>query len=220
MLSSLKLYQAIQAAWPLEAWQDDVVVLAVSGGADSSALLDALMTLRPNPTKTVVAHFNHGLRGAESDNDQSFVNELCQRFGLVFECGVASESQRLSSSEDSLRKLRRRFLIETAESHKASWIALAHHADDQVETFLHNLLRGSGPRGLSGMKTIRSVTDSIRMVRPLLKSQRSEIITYLNERNLSYRIDASSPLSKPNEGAGWLGNGTKSKRRDKAIQRA
>jgi len=181
-------------AWPLENWNEDKVVVAVSGGADSTALLDALVSLRPDPAMTVVAHFNHGLRGSDSNDDQHFVEDMASRFELQCECHVASPTERENRAENQLRNLRRRFLIATAAKVGAKWIVLAHHADDQVETFLHNLLRGSGPRGLSGMRPSSSVNSAIRMMRPMLQISRQQILTYLEERMLPYRTDASNAV--------------------------
>jgi len=192
MNSAPPICQAILDLWPLELWQHETVVVAVSGGADSTALLEALMELRPDPNRTVVAHFNHGLRGPESDADQDFVESLSRKHELTCAIQRATLEQTTNHSENQLRKLRHRFLEDVAKQHCARWIALAHHADDQVETFLHHLLRGSGPSGLSGMSTIRPINATTDLVRPLLRVARSQIQEYLSSRNQPYQTDISN----------------------------
>lgn len=186
--------ERITQAWPLATWWEDKLVVAVSGGADSTALLDALIAIRPDPAKTVVAHFNHGLRGEDSDDDQIFVETMAKQFALRCVCHVATMDERQNESENFLRNLRRNFLVQTATDLDAKWIVLAHHADDQVETFLHNLLRGTGPRGLAGMRPSKSISSTLRMMRPLLHLSRQDILAYLDDRQLPYRIDASNAL--------------------------
>ncbi len=192
MNSAPPIRQAIVELWPLELWQRETVVVAVSGGADSTALLEALMELRPDPDRTVVAHFNHGLRGPESDADQEFVESLSRIHGLTCAIQMATLEQTTNRSENQLRNVRHRFLEDVAKQHGARWIALAHHADDQVETFLHHLLRGSGPSGLSGMSTIRPISATTDLVRPLLRVSRSQILEYLSSRNQTYQTDISN----------------------------
>ena len=186
--------ERITQAWPLATWWEDKLVVAVSGGADSTALLDALIALRPDPAKTVVAHFNHGLRGEDSDDDQIFVETMAKQFALRCVCHVATMDERQNESENFLRNLRRNFLVQTATDLGAKWIVLAHHADDQVETFLHNLLRGTGPRGLAGMRPSKAISSALRMMRPMLHLSRQDILAYLDDRQLPYRIDASNAL--------------------------
>ena len=192
MNSAPPIRQAILELWPLELWLHETVVVAVSGGADSTALLEALVELRPDPDRTIVAHFNHALRGQESDADQAFVESLSCKHGLKCTSQKATLEQTTSRSENQLRKLRHRFLEDVAKQHRARWIALAHHADDQVETFLHHLLRGSGPSGLSGMSTIRPINATTNLVRPLLRVVRSQILEYLSSRNQTYHTDKSN----------------------------
>lgn len=186
--------ERITQAWPLATWWEDKLVVAVSGGADSTALLDALVALRPDPTKTIVAHFNHALRGEDSDLDQFSVETLAKQYALPCVCQVATIDERQNRSENHLRNLRRNFLVKTASDLDAKWIVLAHHADDQVETFLHNLLRGSGPRGLAGIRPSKAMSSTLRLMRPMLHVWRQDILAYLNERKLSHRIDASNAL--------------------------
>lgn len=169
----------------------DTVIVALSGGADSCALLDILVDLRDLALHLVVAHLNHCLRGSESDADEEFCHFRAQGYGLPF------VSQRIDVAEiarteginleDAGRRARHRFLEEVRSSHEGVAIALAHHADDQAETVLMRLLRGSGTTGLSGM----SWSNGPR-IRPLLDISRSEIEAYLTGRGLSHREDLSN----------------------------
>ncbi len=170
----------------------DTIIVALSGGADSCALLDILAGLKDMSARLVVAHLNHCLRGVESDGDERFCRELAEHYALPFESrriDVADLAyrQRLNL-EDAGRRARIAFLDEIRATWQAAAIALAHHADDQAETVLMRLLRGSGATGLSGM-SFRSENGRIR---PLLSSSRKEIETYLKERGLKHREDASN----------------------------
>ncbi len=192
MKSRFGIEQAICEAWPIELWGESTVIVAASGGADSTALLEAILQIRPDPARTIVAHFNHAMRGAESDGDQSFVESTSEKLGVKCISKRATPDEISKPSESSLRKLRHQFLKEVALSHNARWIVMGHQADDQVETFLHHLLRGSGPSGLSGIQTFRSISALVDIVRPLLRVHRSEILTYLRDKNQSYRDDSSN----------------------------
>jgi len=170
----------------------ETVVVAVSGGADSVALLDILCSLPDEKLRLVVAHLNHGLRGADSDGDEEFVRQLAARYGLPFELQRAdvaglAQSCRLSL-EDAGRRARYLFLAEAAKAHGAASIALAHHRDDQAETVLIRLLRGAGGAGLSAMGS----SSQGGLKRPLLQVSRAEIELYLKGRGLGYRTDASN----------------------------
>jgi len=170
----------------------DTVIVAVSGGADSVALLDMLASLERLRLKLVVAHLNHGLRGAESDGDADFTAGLALYYGLPLESGAADvrEIARLEglSLEDAGRKARYQWFDAVAEMHRARRIALGHHADDQAETFLLRLLRGAGTTGLGGMRPL----SADRYARPLLGVSRAEILDYLHKRGLSWRDDSSN----------------------------
>ncbi|WP_298434917.1 tRNA lysidine(34) synthetase TilS [Geobacter sp.] len=170
----------------------DTVVVAVSGGPDSVALLDILAGLAALRLRLVVAHLNHSLRGAESDEDERFVAALAASYGLPFESETAdvrgfSRRERLSL-EDAGRRCRYAFFDRLAARYGASSVALAHHADDQAETLLLRLLRGAGVTGLSAM----APRTAGRYVRPLLALSRHEIERYLQTRRLSFRIDSSN----------------------------
>ncbi|MDD2338100.1 MAG: tRNA lysidine(34) synthetase TilS [Geobacteraceae bacterium] len=172
--------------------QGDTVVVAVSGGADSVALLDILTSMRKLSLNLVVAHLNHGLRDKESDDDAAFVRELSARYRLPFELQRVDvkevSKERKLSLEEAGRKARYEWFDMVARSCSARSIALGHHADDQAETFLLRLFRGSGITGLASMRLL----SSGRYVRPLLMQTRDEILAYLERRGLSYRHDRSN----------------------------
>lgn len=135
---------------------DATVVIAVSGGADSASLLGAMYELRDLEKlklRLVAAHFNHGLRGAASDEDEEFVRGLTTQFRVEFAAGRGNvESE--GNLEENARRARYAFLRETAERVGAFAVLTGHTMNDQAETLLMNLVRGSGPAGLSGMKAV------------------------------------------------------------------
>ena len=194
MDAEAKIVQSILKLWPIASWLDSTIVVACSGGADSTALLEVLHTIRKDTDLTIVAHYNHALRGHESDADQASVESQSSKLGLRCISKRASAIDATNHSENSLRKLRHQFLSEVAASHNAKWIAMAHQADDQVETFLHHLLRGSGPSGLSGIQTFRAIDSFTQIVRPLLRVHRSEINAFLEEKQQSFCVDRSNAL--------------------------
>ena len=162
----------------------DTVVCALSGGADSVALLHGLLAVKEECSIHVAAaHFNHCLRGAESDDDEAFARELCARWGVELAVG-RGDPRTLSgkSPEEAARELRYEFLLA-----QLGLIATAHHADDQAETVLLNLLRGTGLRGLCGMQPRQG-----RVIRPLLEVSRQEILAYVQTNNLSYCSDRTN----------------------------
>lgn len=165
------------------------VLCACSGGADSTALLAVLCEM---PELTVVcAHYNHRLRGEESERDARFVRSLAARLGTEFVCGsgdvAAFAAEQGRGIEDAARQLRYAFLERTADEYGCGRIATAHTADDQAETVLLNLIRGSGARGLTGIPPVRG-----RIVRPLLNVPRAELEDYLAERKLPHVEDSSN----------------------------
>lgn len=170
------------------------IVVGLSGGPDSVALLHAMLELRERLHVIVAAaHLNHGLRGAESDRDENFVRELCARLEveLVVERadGLASNSANL---EERARAVRHDFLNRAADALDAEYIALAHHAGDQAETVLMRLLRGAGSAGLGAM----AERGPGRLLRPMLSLSRADILGYLRESNLPFVEDLtnSSPI--------------------------
>jgi len=180
------------------------VVVAVSGGADSVALTHGLVALRAQlPSseiergKLILAHFNHRLRENESEEDQRFVERLAERLGcqLMIEAapsGWQNQSREGLGAEGAARTLRYAFLRRVATSVEARSIATAHHRDDQVETVLLRLFRGTGVGGLAGMSASRELSPGVGLVRPLLGISREEIRDYLHVANLDFREDQSN----------------------------
>ena len=186
-------------AWPPECWQDVTTIAAVSGGPDSVAMLRALLALRrPGTGRIIVAHFNHRLRGQESDDDERFVRHLADRWKVACEIGRAdSTDQQLQpterlSSEEATRSARYAFLSEVAARHGARYVVTGHTADDQAETVLHRLIRGTGIRGLAGIHPYRQLLYGVSLVRPLLQVQRQTVMEYLAVLGQDYRQDGSN----------------------------
>jgi len=171
--------------------QGDKVLVAVSGGPDSVSLLDLLFRLREEyALKLVVAHYHHQLRGKDADLDAKLARELARKYGLEFIPGSAEKDwwkKLKGTNEELLRQMRYEFLEKSAEKISAQKIALGHNANDLAESFLINLLRGSGMLGLAGMPVTRG-----KIIRPLIATSREEIIDYLNERGLAFRMDKSN----------------------------
>ncbi|MFH1079508.1 MAG: tRNA lysidine(34) synthetase TilS [Pseudomonadota bacterium] len=171
----------------------DGVVVAVSGGPDSVALLGILKHFSAEYNlKLVVAHLNHGLRPGPADEEEALVHRLCAHMGLVCESKkidiTALSRVRKTSVEETAREERYCFFEVIRGQYDARKIALGHHAGDQAETVLMNLMRGSGREGLRGMQAVREE----RFIRPLLGVTRAEISEYLTRQDLPYLIDQSN----------------------------
>jgi tRNA(Ile)-lysidine synthase len=192
MSSQPKLLKNLSETWPIERWQSASVVVAVSGGADSVALLRALHSIAVNPNLLHVAHFNHGWRGRESDEDEDFVVELCQSLGVIYSTHKHPTTSADARSEQGARKARYRFLREVARSHSAAFIATAHTASDRVETLLHNLCRGTGLAGVCTPAVYRSLDDETTLVRPMVHCFREQVIEYLTLLTQPFRQDSSN----------------------------
>jgi tRNA(Ile)-lysidine synthase len=179
-------------------------VVAVSGGPDSVALLLALLALRKEPSAgpLVIAHLNHQLRGLESDGDEEFVcalhARLAERVGpwLQLRCErldvAAVAGERKENLEAAAREIRCIWLARVAGEAGVSWVATGHTADDQAETVLHRLLRGTGLRGLRGIAHRRPLVPGIELVRPLLAVRRREVLAYLEQEGQAFREDSSN----------------------------
>lgn len=175
------------------------LVVAVSGGMDSVALLDSLVRLRQQgklPVKLVVAHLNHRLRGEESDGDEAFVRRLAAEHELdclteqISVAEIALEEKQ--NLEAVARRLRYEFLARTAETAGAAFVCTAHTLDDQAETVLMRLLRGAGAEGLAGIQTVRPLGRSVTLIRPLLAVTREEVAAHCGQYSLEFRHDSSN----------------------------
>ena len=166
------------------------IIVAVSGGPDSICLMDVLADLSAEmDIDLVIAHYEHGLRPGEDVHETDLVRRYADSRGLPFETEKAFGLSPVSSSlEEKARELRYDFLERTRQKFKAHKIAMGHNLNDQAETVLMRLLRGSGMTGLSGIPPVRDNT----IIRPLIEIGREDIIAYLEYRNLEYATDSSN----------------------------
>jgi len=205
MNSLIKKIQTFSHQFDL--WQEgDKIVVGVSGGPDSVCLLDILVRLaKKRKFELIAAHINYGLRASDSDKDEIFVQKLAKKYNLKLEIlnvrdigeggrvidNHLHKEEKKMPSENELRKIRYDFFEKVRQENKFNLIAVAHNQDDQAETILMRLIRGSG---LLGLRSIRPKNNLI--IRPLLDTSREEIINYLKENNLKYRIDKTNRESK------------------------
>ncbi len=180
----------VQKAGKEQGWidSDKTLVAAVSGGGDSVALLDALAETYHG--RIVVAHLEHGIRGASSVADADFVKELCRDKNLeavVRSVPVPRQRRRGESMEQAARRIRYQFLEEVRKSFEADWIGVGHNSDDVVETMLLNFLRGTGVSGLCGLLGRRG-----RIVRPLIHCSRLDLRDFLLEHGQPWREDETN----------------------------
>ena len=179
------------------------VLVAVSGGADSVALLRGLLQLQSVLNLTLrAAHLNHQLRGSEADEDADWVRALCERCNISCDIetvpirALAERSRR--GLEETARDARYDFLRSAAERHHCDVVAAAHTADDQAETVLHHILRGTGLTGLRGMEWSRSLDHStlpptsVRLIRPMLSVWRTDIEQFLAQLGQDFRQDTTN----------------------------
>ena len=177
--------------------KDKPVLVALSGGADSVSLLDVL--LRAGYT-CIAAHCNFHLRGEESDRDEAFVRDLCAQMNVELEVTDFDTLEYARTHEVSIevaaRELRYRWFDEIARKHNCQAVCVAHHQNDQAETILLNLKRGTGIRGLAGMRPVSAnpiVPESVPIVRPLLCTTRGYIEHYLKDkRHLNWVTDSTN----------------------------
>ena len=175
----------------------DAVVVGCSGGADSVALLRAMLLLAPRRNwrlRVIVGHVNHKLRGQDSDDDADFVGALAATHDCAYELREIRPAQEAGNLEAACRKLRYRALCDIAQHHGASLVVTAHHADDQLETLLMRLLRGAGPSGLRGIAWRRKLKHdntslNIHAIRPMLATPREELADLLQKLNQPWRED-------------------------------
>ena len=180
---------------------NSTVIVGVSGGPDSVALLKVLHALNQSKNlrlRLFVAHLNHQLRGMSADEDERFVQDMAKGLLLPFLVkrsdvqGIAEQAKR--SIEETARAERYRFFAESARGHNASFIAVGHNADDNAETILHRIVRGTGAVGLGGIPVKRPLSKDVPalLIRPLLFSWRKDILEYLGRERQDYRTDATN----------------------------
>ena len=182
------------------------VCIALSGGADSVSLLIAMCAMRDgrdienkieNKIEVVACHLNHGLRGEDSDSDERFCGELCERLGVPLyskKTDVSALVQKHESTEEAARKVRYAFFEEALEHFGGGVLATAHNANDNAETVLLNLTRGTGLKGLCGIPPVRKFgkNGERRVIRPLIYCERGEIEEYLRLIGQSYVTDKTN----------------------------
>ncbi|NTV53071.1 MAG: tRNA lysidine(34) synthetase TilS [Candidatus Firestonebacteria bacterium] len=177
------------------------LVVGVSGGADSVALLHALAADPGSRGRLLAVHVNHGLRGSQADRDERFVVRMCTRLGVackVFSPDVSSAAVAQKWSwEEAGRKLRQKCFLQAAREFRARAVVMAHHRDDQAETVLFNFLRGTALRGLGGMLPVRTFPHpeapaALKLVRPLLGVSKAELLAYCRAHRLAWRLDATN----------------------------
>ena len=172
--------------------KEDRVIVGVSGGADSVCLLFVLSKLQEEiPFEIIAVHVNHGIRGAEADRDEAYVKELCEKMGIPFVSYLENveliAKNRKQSTEEAGREVRRSCFKAAMERYAGNKVALAHHMNDNAETLLLNLARGTGLRGLGGIKPVQG-----KYIRPLLCVSREEIEAYLKNADIFYCEDATN----------------------------
>ena len=170
------------------------VLVALSGGADSTALLHALVRARGGPDGLAAAHFNHRIRGAEGDADEAFCRDLCASLGVPIRVGsadVPAEAARTGESlEMAARRLRHAFLDRAAREVGARAVALGHTLDDQLELFLLRLARGAGLRGLAAMPSVSP--GPLARIRPFLALRHAQLTDFLRTEGLAWREDSTN----------------------------
>ena len=166
------------------------IVVGVSGGPDSTCLLDVFYKLRKKyDLEIVVAHVNYGLRGKDSEKDEKLVRNLAKKYSLPIEVLSVKklESQKVGKSEEALRKIRYSFFEKIRKKYKADYIAVGHNLNDQAETVLMRILRGTGLRGLGAIRFRNNY-----VIRPLLNIPQKEILSYLRKNRVPFRIDKTN----------------------------
>jgi tRNA(Ile)-lysidine synthase len=168
------------------------IVLAVSGGPDSVCMLDILAKLAPKyGLKLIIAHINYGLRGRDSGADEKLVRNLAKKYNLEILVLNAKNKIKKNRTENHLRDVRYDFFEKIKKKNNFDLIVVAHNADDQAETYLMRLIRGSGLQGLSAMQFKNG-----KIIRPLLETSRKEILEYLKRNKLDWRLDKTNLESK------------------------
>jgi tRNA(Ile)-lysidine synthase len=203
--SAESLHAYLANLWPSATWRDVRVAVAVSGGPDSVALLRVIAGAKQASAgrgDVAVVHLDHRVRGEASRRDAEWVRELAQGLGLPLV--VESTAAAGSRSEEALRDERREFYRRAADALGARFIATGHTADDQAETVLFRLLRGTGLRGAAGIRPMAPLTPACALVRPLLGVTRGELIAYLAAIGQPYRSDNTN--HDDNYARNWLRN--------------
>ena len=209
MLTGLHEFEKkVSESWPWEKWKSFLIVVAVSGGADSVALALALRNIAlkastDSPLRQHWLHVNHQARPS-ADNDQQFVEALAKKSqvpctALSFDSAALNRSG--IGTEAAMRDARYDRFEKVANQLGARYIAMGHHRDDQVETVIQRIFRGTGIAGLCGIPVSRNLSETVTIIRPLLKISRAEILKYLGDIQQSFCVDESNedPSFKRNQ---------------------
>lgn len=202
----MDIVEQFKRIWPIESFHSVSILIGVSGGSDSVALTRIIQSLVTQPNYVSIAHFNHQLRGENSDADEEFTERLAAECGFRFFCERSNsallqtekeQSNRTSSNrgeglESLARKDRYEFFCRIAKQIGARYLALAHTRDDQVETILHRIFRGAGWRGLQGIPSSRELETGITLIRPFVKTDKATILEYLDNCGQDFRTDESN----------------------------
>ena len=168
---------------------NDTIVIGLSGGPDSMALLNIISKFNPN-LKIVCAHVHHNLR-KESDSEKIFVEDYCRQNGFIFEFFKIGEYKNNKFSEEEARRIRYDLFESVVYKYNAKYLFTAHHGDDLVETILMRLTRGSTMKGYSGISTITK-KEKYDIIRPLIFLTKSEIMDYIDKNHIPYVVDNSN----------------------------
>lgn len=193
----------IERAWPVSGWGDLNVVIAVSGGGDSVALLRALVEIKHaygGRGEVVVATYDHRVRESDSHADAQWVAELAERLNVP--CVFGASQRNGPRSEAEMRDERRDFLLAVARERGARYVATGHTLDDQAETVLFRAVRGAGLRGVASIRRIAQLADGCTLVRPLLGETRNDLRRFLAALGQPFREDGSN--DDPVYARNWL----------------
>jgi len=176
--------------------RDSKIVAAVSGGPDSMALLHILRTMAEEESfHIVVAHVNHQFRGAESDAEEAMVQRLAKEWGMPCETARLGLPEYIANTgmntQVASREKRYQYLKEVAAKHTCAYLLTGHHADDQAETVLMRLIRGTGVSGLAGIPSRRK-EEQLELIRPLLRITKCELLEYCKRNGVPYAVDSSN----------------------------
>lgn len=183
--------------WPVDRWQHERILIAISGGSDSVALFRAILATAPKRNLLFIGHYNHGIRPVESDADELFVRQLGEEHKIPVHVETPDparilELKRGEGVESAARKLRYDFLTRTANAIGARFLTTAHTRDDVIETVIHNIIRGTGLSGLAGIRRFRRISEALTLVRPLVSMPKPDVVEYLNAIGQIHRDDSSN----------------------------
>lgn len=191
------LEEALESCLWLQTGADEGLLVAVSGGVDSMVLLRVAADVAGRQQRRLAAaHLNHNLRGAASAGDAALVRQVAEQLGIPLFAGCLTvgelEADSAGSLEEAARRARLQFLIRTAQEQEFPVVLTAHHAADQAETVLHNILRGTGLKGLRGIPESRVLAAGVRVLRPLLRVSKQELQRFAVTHAIDFAVDETN----------------------------